>query len=160
MTGLSFIDAVRKTQGNPSKRQQHAKVQPSKSGYGRRETDPATDAEMTPDLDASIPWNLNGPRPDFRVGACHYNTADRMFCRVAARDCRLTRFMLHYKQIINEGRHLVKNVCSNVEKWRFWNGCDEAPMRPHDYNFLAGLFILCCNLHNMEQRYTGRLYQE
>ena len=85
----------------------------------RRYTPLPTDAQMTAGLDASIPWNLNGPRPDSRVGACHYNTADNMFCRVAARDGLLTRFMLHYKQMINEGRHLVKNVDSKVKKWRF-----------------------------------------
>ena len=45
-----------------------------------------TDAEMTADMDASIPWNFNGPRPDFRLGDCHYSTADNMFCRVAGGD--------------------------------------------------------------------------
>ena len=117
----------------------------------------ATDAEMTADMDASIPWNFNGPRPDFRLGDCHYSTADNMFCRVAGGDGRLTWFMVHYNQMINEGRHLVENVFSNVKKWRFWNGCDEAPGRPYNYDFLAGLFIFCCNLHNMEQRYTESL---
>ena len=72
----------------------------------------ATDAGMTADMDASIPWNFNGPRPDFRLGDCHYSTADTMFCRVA--DGRLTWFMVHYNQMINEGRHLVENVFSNV----------------------------------------------
>ena len=43
----------------------------------------STDAEMTADMDASIPWNFNGLRPDFRVGDCHYSTADYMFCPVA-----------------------------------------------------------------------------
>ena len=109
----------------------------------------ATDAEMTADMDASIPWNFNGPRPDFRLGDCHYSTADNMFCRVAGGDGRLTWFMVHYNQMINEGRHLVENVFSNVKKWRFWNGRDEAPGRPYNYDFLAGLFIFCCNLHNM-----------
>ena len=69
----------------------------------------ATDAEMTADMDASIPWNFNGPRPDFRPGDCHYSTADNMFCRVAGGDGRLTWFMVHYNQMINEGRHLVEN---------------------------------------------------
>ena len=117
----------------------------------------ATDAEMTADMDASIPWNFNGPRPDFRLGDCHYSTADNMFCRVAGGGGRLTWFMVHYNQMINEGRHLVENVFSNVKKWRFWNGRDEAPGRPYNYDFLAGLFIFCCNLHNMEQRYTESL---
>ena len=31
------------------------------------------------------------------------------------------------------------------------------PGRPYNYDFLAGLFIFCCNLHNMEQRYTESL---
>ena len=43
----------------------------------------ATDAEMTADMDASIPWNFDGPRPDFRLDDCHYSTADNMFCCVA-----------------------------------------------------------------------------
>ena len=34
----------------------------------------ATDAEMTPDMDASISWNFNGPRPDFRLGDRQYST--------------------------------------------------------------------------------------
>ena len=46
----------------------------------------ATDAEMTADMDAPIPWNFNGPRPDFCLGDCHYSTADNMFCRVAGGD--------------------------------------------------------------------------
>ena len=29
--------------------------------------------------------------------------------------------------------------------------------RLYNYDFLAGLFIFCCNLHNMEQRYTESL---
>ena len=41
---LTSPDAVRKTKGNPSKRQQHAKVQPSYRGCGRSETDPAKPA--------------------------------------------------------------------------------------------------------------------
>ena len=116
-----------------------------------------TDAQMTADMDASIPWNFNGPRPDFRLGDCHDSTADNMFCRVAGGDRGLTWFMVHDNQMINEGRHLEENVFSNVTKWRFWNGRDEAPGRPYDYDFLAGLFILCCNLLNMEQRYTESL---
>ena len=117
----------------------------------------ATDAEMTADMVASISWNFNGPLPDFRLGDCHYSTADNMFCRVAGRDLPLTWFMVHYNQMINEGRHLVDNVFSNVKKWRFWNGHDEAPGRPYNYDFLACLFTFCCNLHNMEQRYTESL---
>ena len=65
---------------------------------------------MTADMDASLPWNLNGLRPDFRLGDCHHSTADNMFCCVAGRECRLTSFKLHYNQIINEGLHLVENV--------------------------------------------------
>ena len=117
----------------------------------------ATDAEMAADMDASIPWNLNGARPDFRLGDCHYSTADNMFCCVAGGDGRLTWFLVHCNKIINEGRHLVENVFSNVKKLRFWNGRDEALRRPYDSDFLAGLFIFCGNLHNMEQRYTESL---
>ena len=104
---------------------------------------------MTADMDASIPWNFNGPRPDFCLGDCHYSTADNMFCRVAGGDGRLTWFMVHYNQMINEGRHVVENVFSNDKKWQLRNGRDEAPTRPYNYDFLAGLFIFCCNLHNM-----------
>ena len=39
----------------------------------------------------------------------------------------------------------------------FSNGRDEASGRPYDHDFLAGLFIFSYNLHNMKQRYTGRL---
>ena len=93
---------------------------------------------------------LIGPRPDFCLGDCHYSTADNMFCRVAGGEGRLTWFMVHYNQMIKEGRHLVENVFSNVKKWRFSNGRDEAPGRPYNYDFLAGLFIFCCNLRNMD----------
>ena len=117
----------------------------------------AGDDEMTADMDACIPWNFNGPQPDFRLGDCHYTTADHMFCRVAGGDGGLTWFMVHDNQMINEGRHLVENGFSNFEKWRFWNGCDEAPGRPYNYDFLAGWFIFCCNPHNMEHRYTESL---
>ena len=65
--------------------------------------------------------------------------------------------MVHYNQMINEGRYLVENVFSNVKKWRFWNGRDEAPGCPYNYDLLASLFIFSCNLHNMEQRYTESL---
>ena len=69
----------------------------------------ATNAEMTAEMDASIPWDFDGPRPDLRFGHCHYSTADS----------RLTWFLLHDNQMINEGHHLVENVISNVKKWRF-----------------------------------------
>ena len=114
----------------------------------------ATDAEMKADMDASIPWNFNGSWPDSHLGDCHYSTADNMFCRVAWGNGRLTWFIVHYNQMINEGRHLVENVFSNVKKWRFWNGVDEAPWCPYNYDFLARLLIFCCNIHNIEQRYT------
>ena len=69
---------------------------------------------------------------------------------MAGGDGRLTWFMVHYNQMINESRHLVENGFSNVKKWRFWNGRDETPGRPDKYDFLGGLFIFCCNLHDME----------
>ena len=104
---------------------------------------------MTADMDASIPWNFNGPRPDFRLRDCQYCTADNMFCLVAGGGGRSTWFMVHYNQIINEGRHLVDNIFSNVKKWLFGNGRDEAPGRPYDYDLLVGLVFCSCN-----QRYT------
>ena len=67
-------------------------------------------------MDAPIPWNFNGPGPDFRLCDCHYSTADNMFCRMAGGDSSLTWFMLHYHEMINEGRHVVENVFSNVWK--------------------------------------------
>ena len=69
----------------------------------------ATDAEITADADTSIPWNSNGPRPEFRLGDCHYSTADNMSCRVAGGDGRLTWFMVHYNLMINQGSHVVEN---------------------------------------------------
>ena len=71
----------------------------------------ATDAEKTADMDASIPWKCNVPRPDLRLGDCHYSTADNMTCRVAGGDGRLTWFMVHYNQVING----VKNDESSGE---------------------------------------------
>ena len=70
-------------------------------------------------MDTSIPWNFNGPRPDFRLGDYHYSTVDNRTCRVAGGDGRLTWFMVHHNQMISEGRHLVENVFRNVKKWRF-----------------------------------------
>ena len=87
----------------------------------------ATDAEMTADMDASIPWSFNGSRPDFRLGDCHYSTAYNMFYRVAGGNGRLTWFMVHCNQRINEGRHLVENVFSYVKKWRLWNAVMRLP---------------------------------
>ena len=91
-----------------------------------------TDAEMTADMNASISWNRDGPRPDFCHGDCHYSTADNMFCRLARGDGRLTWFMVHYKQMNNEVCHPVENDFSNVKKWPFWNSRDGAPGRPYD----------------------------
>ena len=50
--------------------------------------------------------------------------------------------------------HLSSSV---LKQWRFWKCRDEAPGPPYNYDFLAGLYIFCCNLHNMEQRYTESL---
>ena len=99
-----------------------------------------------------FPGIFHGPRPDVHLGDCLYSTADNMLCLVAGGAGRLTWFMLNYNQMINEDRHLVENVFSNVKKWRFWNHRDEAPGRPYDYHFLAGLFIFCCNLQDTQQR--------
>ena len=70
----------------------------------------------------------------------------------------MTWFLVHYNQMINEGRQRVENGFSNFKKWRFSIGRDEASGRPYDYEFLAGLFIFCCKVHNMEQRYTESLW--
>ena len=63
-----------------------------------------------------FPKKCNGPRPDFRLGDCHYSTADNMFCRVAGGDGQLTWLMLHYNLRINDCRHVVQNVFINVKK--------------------------------------------
>ena len=83
-----------------------------------------------------------------------------MFCRVAGGDGRLTWFILHCNQMINEDHHLVENIFNNYQKWRFLIGRDEAPGHPYYYEFLAALFILCYMQHKTERRYTERPLKE
>ena len=116
---------------------------------------------MTADMDASIPWNFDGPRPDFGLGDSHYSTAANMFCRVAGGDGGLTWFMLDDNQMINEGRHLVENVFSNVKKSRFWNGRDEAPGCPYDYHCNAPQQVVVVHarsaLHILKHVHSAKL---
>ena len=43
----------------------------------------AYDADMTRDMDATLPWVWNGPRPDMRLGDLHYRTCLNMITRLA-----------------------------------------------------------------------------
>ena len=45
----------------------------------------ASDADMTRDMDATLPWVWNVPRPDTRLGDLHYRTCLNMITRLARR---------------------------------------------------------------------------